>query len=144
MWLKDVKGVLGLEMSSPWGVPGLKISYNIALLKWQGKGLPAEGSCLQRAPYTGCKLLEWKGLTLLYIQASSPVSLFDSHLGYIQWLQAILVRKGLNALICSTQSFNRQWDWAPAFRKIEDRGKMVSRKSSEGWASKRSAGSYCK
>ena len=28
------------------GVPGLKVSYNIALLKGQEKGLPAEGSFL--------------------------------------------------------------------------------------------------
>ena len=30
----------------------LKVSYNTALLKWQGQGLPAEGSFLQRAAYT--------------------------------------------------------------------------------------------
>ena len=29
----------------------LKVSYNIALLKWQGKGLPTEGSFLQRAAH---------------------------------------------------------------------------------------------
>ena len=33
------------------GVSGLKCSYNIGLLKWQERGLPAEGSFLQRAAY---------------------------------------------------------------------------------------------
>ena len=32
-------------------VPDLKVSYNITLLKRQEKGLPAEGSFLQRAVY---------------------------------------------------------------------------------------------
>ena len=33
------------------GSAWLKVSYNIALLKWQGKGLPTEDSFLQRAAY---------------------------------------------------------------------------------------------
>ena len=32
------------------GVPGLKVSYNVTLLK-QEKGLPVEGGFLQRAAY---------------------------------------------------------------------------------------------
>ena len=46
VWLKNLKGVFGLEMSRAWEVPGLKVSYNIALLKWQENGLPAEGGFL--------------------------------------------------------------------------------------------------
>ena len=30
-------------------MPGLKISFNVALLKWQEKGLPDEGGFLQGA-----------------------------------------------------------------------------------------------
>ena len=33
------------------GVPGLKVSYNIALLRWQGQGLPPEGSFLQKSHF---------------------------------------------------------------------------------------------
>ena len=51
--LKTWKVCLGRRWVESIGVPGLKVGYDIALLKWQEKGLPAEGSFLQRGAYTG-------------------------------------------------------------------------------------------
>ena len=67
VWSKDLKGVLGLEMSWAWGVAGLKARYSIALVKGQEPGiscrelLPAV-SCLKKAAYTAKSL----GITKLH------------------------------------------------------------------------------
>ena len=61
MWLKDLKGMLGLEISKAWGVPGLNVSLQYSFIKVIRKGT----SCKVWFPAMSCLQYD-KIITRLY------------------------------------------------------------------------------